>query len=253
MKIEKINDIQIRCTLTKAELEMRDLKLSEIAYGSPKVKKLFRDMMQLAYVQCGFEAENIPLAIEVVPFRDYASITITKVEDPEELDTRYSRFAPGIDSQGGFLSELDKLFRGMASGLPMGGSAEEMSLSEDGDIPLPFGEMPVMPQGTMTFKEAVDRYFYFDTLEDLFDLAGGLKDGKKLESTLYRSLGGSEETGYLLELIKGDLADDAFSDICSYVSEFGSLASTIETFPYYITEHYEVLIKGDALERLSEL
>ena len=50
MKIEKINDHQIRCVLSKSELEKRELKLSEIAYGSAKVKKLFRDMMQLAYI-----------------------------------------------------------------------------------------------------------------------------------------------------------------------------------------------------------
>ena len=108
MKIEKINDSQIRCILTKSELEKRDLKLSEISYGSAKVKKLFQDMMLLADVQCGFKADDLPLAIEVTPFRDYAAITVTKVEDPEELDTRYSRFAPGVDNQGGVLSELDK-------------------------------------------------------------------------------------------------------------------------------------------------
>ena len=32
MKIEKINDNQIRCTLTQADLADRELKLSELAY-----------------------------------------------------------------------------------------------------------------------------------------------------------------------------------------------------------------------------
>ena len=30
MKIEKVNDHQIRCTLTKSDLELRNLKLSEL-------------------------------------------------------------------------------------------------------------------------------------------------------------------------------------------------------------------------------
>ena len=34
MKIEKINDNQIRCTLTRDDLAQRQLKLSELAYGS---------------------------------------------------------------------------------------------------------------------------------------------------------------------------------------------------------------------------
>ncbi len=46
MKIEKINDNQIRCTLTQADLEDRQIHLSELAYGTEKAKTLFRDMMQ---------------------------------------------------------------------------------------------------------------------------------------------------------------------------------------------------------------
>ena len=41
MKIEKVNDHQIRCTLTKADLADRELKISELAYGTEKSKKPF--------------------------------------------------------------------------------------------------------------------------------------------------------------------------------------------------------------------
>ena len=41
MKIEKINDSQIRCTLTSADLASREIKLSELAYGTEKAKKSF--------------------------------------------------------------------------------------------------------------------------------------------------------------------------------------------------------------------
>ena len=46
MKIEKLNDNQIRCTLTRADLAARQLQLSELAYGTEKAKSLFHDMMQ---------------------------------------------------------------------------------------------------------------------------------------------------------------------------------------------------------------
>ena len=45
MKIEKVNDNQIRCTLTREDLDSRHLKLSELAYGTEKAKSLFREMM----------------------------------------------------------------------------------------------------------------------------------------------------------------------------------------------------------------
>ena len=56
MKIEKLNDHQIRCTLTSEDLATRNIKLSELAYGSEKAKALFRDMMQQAAMDFGFEA-----------------------------------------------------------------------------------------------------------------------------------------------------------------------------------------------------
>ena len=88
MKIEKINENQIRCTLTKSDLEERHIRLSELAYGSEKAKDLFRDMMQQANTEFGFEADNIPLMIEAIPVSaDSIILIISKVEDPEELDS----------------------------------------------------------------------------------------------------------------------------------------------------------------------
>lgn len=96
MKIEKISDNQIRCTLNRSDLAERQLKISELAYGSEKAKDLFREMMQQASYEFGFEAEDIPLMIEAIPMSpDCIVLIITKVEDPDELDTRFSRFSPG--------------------------------------------------------------------------------------------------------------------------------------------------------------
>ena len=100
MKIEKVNENQIRCTLTREDLADRELKISELAYGTEKAKDLFRDMMQQAAFECGFEAEDIPLMIEAIPLNSECIVlVITKVEDPEELDTRFSRFAPPSDEE----------------------------------------------------------------------------------------------------------------------------------------------------------
>ena len=67
MKIERVNENQIRCTLNKDDLASRQLKISELAYGSDKAKELFRDMMQQASYEVGFDAEDIPLMIEAIP------------------------------------------------------------------------------------------------------------------------------------------------------------------------------------------
>ena len=81
MKIEKVNENQIRCTLTREDLAERQIKLSELAYGTEKAKMLFRDMMQQAAYEFGFEADDIPLMIEAIPLSaDTIILVITKVE-----------------------------------------------------------------------------------------------------------------------------------------------------------------------------
>ena len=47
MKIEKVNENQIRCTLTREDLADRQLKLSELAYGTEKAKLLFLSLIHI--------------------------------------------------------------------------------------------------------------------------------------------------------------------------------------------------------------
>ncbi|MCR4763606.1 MAG: adaptor protein MecA [Lachnospiraceae bacterium] len=100
MKIERLNDRQIRCTLTREDLDKRGLRLSEFAYGTKKARALFQDMMEQARYEVGFDAENYPLMIEAVPMgAECLVLVVTAVEDPEELDTRFSAFGPIMDEE----------------------------------------------------------------------------------------------------------------------------------------------------------
>ena len=87
MKIEKINENQIRCILSKKDLADRQIKLSELAFGSEKARGLFRDMIDQAHDEFGFEADDIPLMIEAMPLSDENIVLqITKVENPQGVE-----------------------------------------------------------------------------------------------------------------------------------------------------------------------
>ena len=89
MKIEKISDTQIKVTLNHSDLMDRDLKLSELAYGSQKAQALFKDMMAKANEEFGFETDNVPLMIEAVPLStDSIMIVVTKVDDPLQIEQK---------------------------------------------------------------------------------------------------------------------------------------------------------------------
>ena len=55
---------QERMQEEEEDLAERQIKLSELAYGTEKAKMLFRDMMQQASFDFGFETDDLPLMIE---------------------------------------------------------------------------------------------------------------------------------------------------------------------------------------------
>ena len=120
MKIERINDNQIRCTLTGSDLSSRNLNLIELAYGTDKARSLFQEMMQKASSEVGFQADDTPLMIEAIPLSaESIMLIITKVEDPEELDARFSRFSPTSEDTEGTPSFPRELLEGAEQLLSM--------------------------------------------------------------------------------------------------------------------------------------
>ena len=113
MRIEKISDKQIRCTLTQADLQNHHINIGELAYGSEKARSLFQEMLSQASREFNFHAENMPLMIEAVPMSgDNLVLVITKVEDPDEIDTRFSKFSPAIDDDdfSGDFADIEAAF-----------------------------------------------------------------------------------------------------------------------------------------------
>ena len=117
MKIERINENQIRCTLNRSDLADRQIELSELAYGSDKARRLFHELIQTAAAEIGFDVENMPLMVEAIPMSmDSIVLIVTRVEDPDELDTRFSRFSPNTEEEWNETDPMDDLMGGLLEG-----------------------------------------------------------------------------------------------------------------------------------------
>jgi len=241
MKIEKVNENQIRCTLTREDLASRELKISELAYGTEKAKTLFRDMMRQANFEFGFEAEDIPLMIEAIPLNaECIVLIITKVDDPEELDTRFSRFAPSVteeldDSGDNFNSPADDvmdLFRRLQT------DQEEITVSAD-------EAKDTDPDSHPAHRT---RVFLFESLPRIMEAAAIIAPHYSGMSTLYKE----DRSGkYLLQLVQGETAGDAFDRSCNIVSEYGTLQLPARYNSSFLSEHYETLIQENAVQSLG--
>lgn len=244
MKLEKVNDNQIRCTLTKADLADRQLKISELAYGTEKAKTLFRDMMQQASYEFGFEAEDIPLMIEAIPLSaDCIVLIITKVEDPEELDTRFSNFAPSVHEDEG-----DSSFEEMLHNFTEG--AENVldlfkRLKEETDKLAASGK--AQPNKAEAEEVELCKVYSFDDLDEIVRLAHVLSGFYTGRSSLYKDERGDR---YLLFVTKSAHTREDFNRICNIASEYGRMENLTDVTIAYLEEHDGLIIKDDALQKL---
>ena len=241
MKIEKLNDNQIRCTLTRADLAARHLQLSELAYGTEKAKSLFRDMMQQAAFEFGFEAEDLPLMIEAIPASaDSIVLVITKVEDPEELDTRFSKFAPspGSEWDASRKEVLNKL-EGADTLLELLDKVKEKfsnSIASDGKEEPP-AEQP----------KNVLRLFSFPTMNSVLKAVHLLSSIYSGSNTLYKD---PEEDVYILAMTQSDHSINDFNRICNMLSEYGSMEVSSGATLAFLEEHCDMVV-SDAVRTLA--
>ena len=248
MKIEKINENQIRCTLTREDLESHQVNLKELAYGSEKAKKLFRDMMQQAQIQFGFEADNIPLMIEAIPVNlDSVILIVTKVEDPEELDTRFSKFSPYKDNAQAEPLQLDgadniiDIFQKICEAKMKGTTRKQANQKETSEKSAASSETPTVD---------LIRLFSFYHLDDVIAAAHGLNGFFTGKNTLYKD---SSDGRYQLVLHQSEYSPEEFNKVCNILSEYGQKESGFDNHIGFFAEHCECIIAEHALHILRRL
>lgn len=274
MKLEKLNDNQIRCTLNKADLAERELKISELAYGTEKAKNLFREMMQQASFEFGFEAEDIPLMIEAIPVSaDCIILVITKVEDPEELDTRFSKFAPSkeddnsdvLDSDmeeddiAALFNKIQEIRDTLELDVDTFNKVEQISESSDAqDDFVPFKdtlkkESPQKDAETSSNNDnlrTIIRVFAFESFEKVNIACEIIKDAFNAGSALYKDL---NTNTYYLVLTLNNIETESFNRACNAISEFGTRTKATYATESYYKEHFETIIRDNAVSILGNL
>ena len=280
MKLERLSENQIRCTLNKADLADRELLLNELAYGTDKAKELFRDMMEQAADELGFEVNDIPLMIEAIPVSpDCLILIITKVEDPEELDTRFSRFSKYTDieiSDSTDIVEEDKedadedsldLFNNAASLMETISDivenieqAKKQSESSQNANFIPLSAALRENAARKKAEKAKEkkkeditvsyRVFSFQNINDISKAAVMVAPIYRDDNSLYKSP--FDNHYYLIVNHQSDDLEN-YQRVCNLLSEYGTKVKANYAMPYYFAEHFKVIIKKDAIQTLASI
>ncbi len=216
MKIEKINDSQIKVFLNQSDLKERNIKLTELAYGSEKTQALFREMMEQAIETCGFEIENSPLMIEAIPVsNDGVMIIVSKVSEDNKVDNKFTLIPPSKEERKfkrkGIINDVIKF---------------------DG-----FGED----------DDDVIVVYSFDTIDDISAVAHKLNGIYSGTNSLYKY-----ENKYFLVVQNDNLSDEIEADTLDLIlSEYGQKHVSNVVSKYFLAEHAEVIVKNDVIKTFA--
>lgn len=227
MKFEKISDNQIRCTLSSVDLNDRQLNVRELTYGTEKARTLFREMIQRASYELGFEAEDIPLMIETIPLaEDSIMLLITKMDDPEELDTRFAKFAPDDD-------DLDE-----DSSSPRSSAAEDRSADS------------VLQSAADNQSASLLRVFCFKSLDTVIAAAQVVSSVYQGCNSLYQN---PDTKDLYLAVQKSSHSPEDFNKACNLLGEYGNRMPGSASTEAYFKEHLDSIVAGNALQVLKKL
>lgn len=235
MKIERIDKDRIKCTLSKKDLDLRNMNINELAYGNLKARRLFQDMMRQAYIQFGFEVHNSALLIEAIPISEgNIVLNISKVDEPDELDTRFSRFSP-MEISDAEEEEPDM----------------ELSKFNINSITDKLGVLDhtandLSRESSSSFHYTA--YFIFDSLKEVTQAAKIIKPHFTGLSSLLKL-----NDKYLLLLQKQNMSNELFGNLCNILSDCGRQEDPNFAQRLYYSNYSKTLLENQAIETLAKL
>ncbi len=225
MKMERINENQIKIEIDKEDLIERDMKITELAYGGDKAREFFRELMEIAAEECDFDVDNVPIMIEAVPLSlDSISIIVSKVTSEEQLEKSIEKVDKKAKSMEKRQSELTELIKEKIDEVEKSGKLKKEK------------------------KEKVKRenvlLYSFSNIDTIISLSKRLATYKG-KSSVFKE---DEKLFLLLEPLK--TVDEKV--LGAVLSEYGQRHVCTVNSKFYFVEHAEIIIKNKAIEVLSK-
>jgi len=197
---------------------------------------------------------------------DSIILNISKVEDPDELDTRFSKFSPSSDEADNFndiMEDFEDYNDDSADEIIEYFSDEPHEVTEE-SIKETFVSLSELLANKLASKSSsktssspseesepdlvrIYRFGDFSTLERLSSI---LKDIYFGSNTLYKDAGNSL---YYLIVNKSGHSPEEFNRICNILTEYGIRENTTASREAFFKEHFTLMIKENALQILSTL
>lgn len=243
MRAERINQDQIRFTLSEEDLASRDLDLDELSYGTDKTQALFHDMLREAQDQFGMDFSKIPVTIEAIPVSEHSLIvTITKVKGEEAavfggddgsfLSMISNAALQGQNKEADPEAQVDETSARTSRG-------KEAKKNEADEVLVGLGRLPREQEGVI---------YQFHDLHSLMRASALVDPAMRLRNELYRV-----ETGTYYLVCHFNRMDAEKRYVASMLSEYAEDWYFGELMENLVKEHCSTVMDSRALQHLSKV
>ena len=187
--------------------------------------------------------------IEAIPLNsDCIVLIITKVEDPEELDTRFSKFAPSVHDDDSLDDMIQDLNEGADDVLDLFRRIHEGRTASQGT-----GKEAAQKPASAKKEEEdlqITRIYSFDSLNHITRLAHVLEGFYNGVNSLYKDAGNGR---YLLLVSNSSHTPEEFNRLCNCLSEYGRQEKAAPGGEAFLEEHCELIVKDHALQAFGRI
>lgn len=248
MRLERLSDTQIRCTLTSTDLSDHHIDIEELTYGSENARNLFREMLTQASYELDFNVENVPLMIEAIPLPDESlMLLVTKIEDPEELDTRFAKFSPfNVEDIDLDIPNYPPLSNSPRADDILSLLTDLEPTKSDDELNDPISDTAASPETNADFYCV----YSFASLDEVSNAARVIANLYTGTNSLYKN---AAENRYYLVIHKSEMEPEAFNRICNILSEYSTKEQQAAAAEAYYQEHLECIIHSNAISIMKNL
>jgi len=223
MEFFKINDKAIRCVLNSQELEEQDVRIEDMLVGKQNARDFLNELVIQACTELDMELSTQSLSVHVIPMSgDRLDLLISEIGEQQ---------AAAKESEN--LSEKH---------LP-----DSLLSSDRTSIPVPSQppEPPVIPE--IMNKKLFFVVYRFSSLEPIIQFAKRILGQYCKESSLFKD---PRDNYYYLSMFE---KRKKFRGLTDLAGEYGMLHSMDPIMQFSLREHYEIILKEHAIERLAKL
>ena len=242
MKIEKLNEKQVKFTLWTEDLEENDVEISDITSNSEKGEELLRMMIERAKDELGFETDEQSILIEAMTIDNECVVLIlTKVDRNADDDTKN-------DLLGQLRQQVHEIARTHRENAEKERRTLPGSNKQPGDNMYKAAEAQDKQQSAQ--PEQAYLIFRFDDLDSLIyvsKLCGIYYDS---DNTLYKN---PKDQAYFLVATRNRNTAEEFDNLNNALQEYGMRYMQTSSTRFFIDEHYTRIIENTAIQTLAEL